>query len=320
MPEYRDTVTGAGPIGAIDPGHSETSDIDFVGDRDVWQTHLVAGLTYFIEQRGDTSSSGTLHDPYMRLYLPSDPNIAYLEDDDSGDDVPGHGGYRDSLITYTASSTGSLFIQAGAYSDADYGSYTVLVSEGAGSAFADAITGSAYNDGINGMEGNDTVSGANGNDTLRGYTGQDQLLGGNGNDLLTGGEDSDTLRGQGGNDKLLGGNKADLLVGGAGNDVFDFDSADQSSPAQRDTIGAGDGATAFQGAGNANGDRIDLADIYGPSLTFGGTGRGHVWVTTSGTDTIVHANIDNDAVSEFELRIADAGVGANQYNAHDFIL
>ena len=56
------------------------------------------------------------------------------------------------------------------------------------------------------------------------------------------------------------------------------------------------------------------------TFVFGGTGRGHVWLTESGTNTILNANVDNDAAAEFQVVIEDAGVRAGAYAASDFIL
>ena len=53
---------------------------------------------------------------------------------------------------------------------------------------------------------------------------------------------------------------------------------------------------------------------------FGGTGRGRVGLTESGTNTIPDADVDTDAAAEFQAVIEDAGVHAAQSTAADFIL
>ncbi len=178
---------------------------------------------------------------------------------------------------------------------------------GTGNGSANAITGNS---------GANTLDGAGGNDFVLGGDGNDLILGGAGNDELAGEAGNDTVRGQGGNDVLRGGAGVDALVGGSGSDTFQFLTAAQSSPGGRDTLAAGDGATAFQGAGAAVGDVIDLSAIFGSDLSFGG----RLTLVNSGTNTIVRANTDGDAAIEFELLIQDGAVLASAYRASDFIL
>ena len=85
------------------------------------------------------------------------------------------------------------------------------------------------------------------------------IIGNNGANVLNGFTGSDSLRGLGGGDTLVGGEQADVLVGGLGADTFDFNLVTHSTAAARDSIQAGDGAIAFEGAGIAGGDRIDLS-------------------------------------------------------------
>jgi serralysin len=174
-------------------------------------------------------------------------------------------------------------------------------------------TGNGNNNMIDGGNGANLLLGEEGNDTLRGNGGSDELRGGNGDDRLMGG--------------VQGGNGADILIGGAGADMFDFDSVEDSLSGAGDLVRAGDGATAFQGAGARGGDRIDLAGIDAnagaggnQAFVFGGTGTGRLSLVNSGTDTIVRCNTDRDSAFEFELWIEDAGVLASAYKALDFIL
>ena len=139
---------------------------------------------------------------------------------------------------------------------------------------------------------------------------------------------SNSLAGEAGNDTLGGGTGKDTLVGGAGQDRFDFNLTTESPVgATCDVLQAGGGGNAFDGAGGAAGDRIDLVDIDAnttvagnQAFLFGGTGKGHVWCVNSGNVTQVFANVDNDAAAEFQLNILDLGVLANAYQGVDFIL
>ncbi|UWQ79150.1 M10 family metallopeptidase C-terminal domain-containing protein [Leisingera sp. S132] len=86
------------------------------GDRDWVAITLTEGETYEFELSGAASGGGTLSDPYLRLY--NSQGSLIRSDDDGG---PGY----DSAITFTASSTGTYYISAGAYSDGYTGSYTI---------------------------------------------------------------------------------------------------------------------------------------------------------------------------------------------------
>jgi hypothetical protein len=77
----------------------------------------------------------------------------------------------------------------------------------------------------------------------------------------------------------------------------------------------------------AGGDLIDLsgidADAVRPgnqAFVFGGTGIGGVSVVSSGSDTVVRCNTDNDAAFELEILIQDGRVLASAYKALDFVL
>jgi Ca2+-binding RTX toxin-like protein len=175
---------------------------------------------------------------------------------------------------------------------------------------------------------NNNVMTGNGNvNSLLGREGNDTLRGGGGSDTLDGGVGADNLRGQAGNDIMVGGFNADVLIGGAGRDVFEFRSLQASLPGQRDSLRAGDGGNAFDGAGNAVGDTIDVSLIDAnvtaggnQTFTLGGSGKGHLTLSTVGGNTIVSGNVDNDAAYEFQFEIRDGAVSHAAYNANDFIL
>lgn len=192
----------------------------------------------------------------------------------------------------------------------------------------DTVDGGTGDDSLGGADGNDRLLGGDGNDSLFGGAGNDTALGGAGNDSLNGGAGTDSLAGEAGNDAIGSGDGKDTIVGGAGQDRFDFNLTSESPVgASCDVLQAGGGGNAFDGAGVAAGDRIDLLDIDAnttaagnQAFIFGGTGKGHVWCVNSGNVTQVFANVDNDAAAEFQLNILDLGVLASAYKAVDFIL
>lgn len=152
--------------------------------------------------------------------------------------------------------------------------------------------------------------------------------GNSGANLLSGSTGANTLRGLGGADTFRSQSGADIVIGGTGADVFQYQGVQGSNPAQRDVIRAGDGATAFQGAGAAAGDRFDLSQLDAVSATQGvqdfvfgtATGRGRLWATTVGTQTYINGNTDTDAVIEFQVAIDDGAVRHTAYTAADFLL
>jgi Ca2+-binding RTX toxin-like protein len=196
-------------------------------------------------------------------------------------------------------------------------------------------TGNGLDNTIQGSVADNFIDGRGGDDSLLGHAGDDVVLGGKGADELFGGSGEDEVRGQDGADTLWGETGADLLIGGRGADVFVFSSHLDSQPGapNRDGIQAGDGAAAFQGAGAATGDRIDLSAVDADltlfdqqTLLWGGTGptalrfKGFVWIEDVGPDSFVRANLDNDAAPEMEIRIVDGVVDASAYSSADFLV
>lgn len=95
-------------------GGSQSGVINSLGDHDWYQVNLVAGQKYVFLL---TASGGTaLTDPFLRLYDGSGTLI------DSNDD--GGGGFN-SRIVFTATTTGTYFIDAGGFDDSVTGSYTI---------------------------------------------------------------------------------------------------------------------------------------------------------------------------------------------------
>jgi len=190
------------------------------------------------------------------------------------------------------------------------------------------VFGSDSAETIRGSAGANLLDAGGGNDSCFGGGGNDQVLGGAGNDFIDAQTGNDTVRGGAGADNLSGGFDADVIIGGAGNDIFAVRTLSGSNPGATDRLQAGDGAAAFQGAGGAAGDLIDVSQIDA-NVTNGGNqafifglpgSKGHLWCVNSGTNTRVLGNVDNDAAVEFQLDIVDGGVLANAYVAGDFIL
>ena len=120
--DYRDSFTDpAAPFGQVAVNGSSTSALDAAGDRDWFRVQLVAGTTYIINLQGQHAGAGTLEDPYVRLH---DANGALLA---QNDDVA-VGVNRNSQLTFTATSSGSYYVEAGGFNDDYVGTYTVSVN------------------------------------------------------------------------------------------------------------------------------------------------------------------------------------------------
>jgi len=136
----------------------------------------------------------------------------------------------------------------------------------------------------------------------------DTLTGTSGDDVIFGAGGSDSLVGGAGNDTLYGGMGLDTLTGGAGNDVFAFGSLGdfRSSGALYPKIIADFGNTA------GNTDVIDLrvlGKFYG--LHYNATATLSTWgkydvifvLSTSGTDSFIKVNLNNDKASEISIQL-----------------
>ncbi|MGC1494902.1 MAG: pre-peptidase C-terminal domain-containing protein [Sulfitobacter sp.] len=95
-----------GTAGTIVVGQSIVNTIDVSGDNDWFGINLVAGQTYQFSLNGSSVGGGTLSDPLLRLY--SGSGLYITVDDDGG---PG----LNSLLTFTATSSGTFYISAQAY-------------------------------------------------------------------------------------------------------------------------------------------------------------------------------------------------------------
>ena len=139
-------------------------------------------------------------------------------------------------------------------------------------------------------------------------------LAGTGNGLdnrLTGNAGANTLAGRGGADHLAGGRGADALIGGAGADVFCFAAPSDSSRRAPDRLQPGGGAAAFEAAGGACGDLIDLSAIDADPLAPGHQdfafaarhAASSLWLVERAGETVVRASAGS--AGELKLVIED---------------
>lgn len=104
-------------LGRITVGGTSTSQLEINGDRDWFRISLTAGTSY--EFALDGVGSGELSDPYLRLYK---NGVLVAFNDDGG---PGF----DSLIEFTAGTSGTYYLEAAGYNDARTGEYRLSATE-----------------------------------------------------------------------------------------------------------------------------------------------------------------------------------------------
>jgi hypothetical protein len=125
-------VLGWGPIvtddfagsiattGVVAVGGSVTGNIETNGDHDWFRVSLVAGHRYAIEEMGSPSGHGTLTDPLVQIH--NSVGTALGSNDDGGF------GLESELAVFDANTTGTYYIDAGAFST-NTGTYTIQVQD-----------------------------------------------------------------------------------------------------------------------------------------------------------------------------------------------
>ncbi|MFL5240446.1 MAG: M10 family metallopeptidase C-terminal domain-containing protein, partial [Rhizomicrobium sp.] len=110
-----DTSTTA----SIGLGGTLSGNLDFVGDHDWFRVTLTAGQTYTISVTG--SGAGGLVDSYLNIYDSSGTSILA-----SNDDIV-DGTNRNSLINFTAPTSGTYYLDVGAFQNQYTGAYQLSV-------------------------------------------------------------------------------------------------------------------------------------------------------------------------------------------------
>jgi serralysin len=116
--ETADAASGPSTAYSMSVGDTFSGTIE-IGDAADWVAiRLTAGQSYQIALSGQGAGTGTLSDPLVRIYDVSGTQIASNDDDGPG---------NDSLLTFTASTTGTYYVAADAYADAT-GTYQLSVT------------------------------------------------------------------------------------------------------------------------------------------------------------------------------------------------
>ncbi|ARE40618.1 MSHA pilin protein MshA [Rhodovulum sp. P5] len=128
---YKVSVTGSGTAddyaastattGQITVGGAQTGAIETGGDTDWFAVTLTAGTTYEIDLEGASTGEGTLNDPFFEgVYDSTGSLISDTSDDDGGEG-------RNSKLQFTAETSGTHYLSAGAYDDAT-GDYKLSIA------------------------------------------------------------------------------------------------------------------------------------------------------------------------------------------------
>ena len=117
-----DYAAGPATTGTAAVGGSVESDIYPLGDEDWFAVELEAGKTYRFDQKGSSTSDGTLSDPYLRGIHDADgERIANTTDDDRGEGA-------NSRVYFTPNEEATYYVAAGAGS-VGAGTYTLSVTD-----------------------------------------------------------------------------------------------------------------------------------------------------------------------------------------------
>ena len=127
-----DYAASTATTGSVAVGGSASGNIESVNDIDWFRVTLSAGQSYRLEALGAGTSNGTLGDPYLTLYNAS--GTALASNDDGGTN-------GNSLLSYTATASGTYYLAARAYSTGT-GTYQVRATAQDDYAASTATTGS----------------------------------------------------------------------------------------------------------------------------------------------------------------------------------
>jgi hypothetical protein len=108
------------PFAQVAVNGTGTGSLETIGDRDWFRVQLVAGVTYVINLEGAATAAGTLSDPYLRFHDGAGALLAQNDDASTSN--------LNSQLTFAAATTGTYYVEAGAFSDTGTGTYRVSVN------------------------------------------------------------------------------------------------------------------------------------------------------------------------------------------------
>jgi Ca2+-binding RTX toxin-like protein len=300
-----------------------SGEFETFGDQDWIAVTLLAGTRYsFVGSAQGPGPNGG--DSVLTLYSSDGATVVATDDD--------NGAGNNSVIRYTAATTGTYYISIRDYSGSpgqwslgvssayvfdnsndDGDNTSTLIAGGFGILEAFGRGRDRANNYVAAMgeQGDDTMDGGDNGSYLSGGIGNDSVTGGTGNDLLFGDLGYDYIYAYAGNDTLYGGDQADVLYGAEGNDVtYGGDGADYISDytGQNTIFGEGGDDKVYAGNGrdfvrggsgrdtmDGGSGALDLADYADKTSS--------VRVTLSGATaaTVFVNGVAEDSISNFEF-------------------
>jgi hypothetical protein len=120
--DYANSLTDTThPFGQVAVNGSSTGTLEVTGDRDWFRVQVTAGRTYLVNLQGQYTGAGTLEDPYLYVHNSSGALVAQIDDIQNGV-------IRDSRLYFTATTTGTYYLEAGAFADDYTGAYRLSVT------------------------------------------------------------------------------------------------------------------------------------------------------------------------------------------------
>ena len=135
-----DYIASAATSGVVSVGGFSTGNIESYEDVDWFKVTLTAGTTYRFDLEGVDTSRGTLANPWLELFNTSGTAVI-IRDDDTGTGL-------NSLISYTASASGTYYLAASSYSITGTGTYRLSATVGGGGGGGDDYIVSAATSGV----------------------------------------------------------------------------------------------------------------------------------------------------------------------------
>src|SRR5438552_10393962 len=133
--ETSDAAGNSGTIYTLNVGQTAQGVLSTAADHDWYRVNLLAGQTYTFAMTG-TGTTNVI-DTYLRIYAPDGATVV-AQDDDS---LPG----SNSILTFTAGSTGTYYIDAASWNSSSAGQYGISATAGTKASF-DALMGAGVID------------------------------------------------------------------------------------------------------------------------------------------------------------------------------
>jgi len=118
--DFADTIGDTANLGFLGSNDTGTGTLETIGDEDVFLFNPIAGASYDFSLRGADSGSGTLSDPFLRIFDSFGNQIAFDDDGGAG---------RDSQLTFSTASSQTAFVVVDSFNDNKLGTWLLEVDQ-----------------------------------------------------------------------------------------------------------------------------------------------------------------------------------------------